>query len=84
MAKIHEYRHDFLQRPYLKADGMPGQYSPDLLVRTADDVFVVSYVLLGEHTARDWHGKNARVSECLAYAKLRPAGTPAQEPLFDR
>jgi type III restriction enzyme len=34
-AKIHEYRHDFLHRPYLKADGMPARYSPDFLVRTA-------------------------------------------------
>ena len=41
LAKVHEYRHDFLRRPYLKADGMPAQYSPDFLVRTAADVFVV-------------------------------------------
>lgn len=40
-AKVHEYRHDFLRRPYLKADGMPAQYSPDFLVRTPDTVFVV-------------------------------------------
>lgn len=38
---MHEYRHDFLRRPYLKADGMPAQYSPDFLVRTADGVYVV-------------------------------------------
>lgn len=41
LAKVHEYRHDFLRRPYLKADGMPAQYSPDFLVRTPDTVFVV-------------------------------------------
>ena len=41
LAKVHEYRHGFLRRPYLKADGMPAQYSPDFLVRTAADVFVV-------------------------------------------
>lgn len=41
LAKVHEYRHDFLRRPYLKADGMPAQYSPDFLVRTSDTVFVV-------------------------------------------
>ncbi len=40
-AKVHEYRHDFLRRPYLKADGMPAQYSPDFLVRTPESVFVV-------------------------------------------
>jgi type III restriction enzyme len=41
LIKIHEYRHDFLRRPYLKADGMPGQYSPDFLVRTDTDLYVV-------------------------------------------
>lgn len=41
LAKVHEYRHEFLRRPYLKADGMPAQYSPDFLVRTADAVYVV-------------------------------------------
>jgi type III restriction enzyme len=40
-AKVHEYRHTFLRRPYLKADGMPAQYSPDFLVRTDTDVYVV-------------------------------------------
>lgn len=40
-AKIHEYRHDFLHRPYLKADGMPASYSPDFLVRTSDAIYVV-------------------------------------------
>lgn len=41
LAKVHEYRHDFLRRPYLKADGMPAQYSPDFLIRTDVDVYVV-------------------------------------------
>ena len=41
LAKVHEYRHDFLRRPYLKADGMPAQYSPDFLVRTPFRVYVV-------------------------------------------
>lgn len=41
LVKIHEYRHDFLHRPYLKADGMPARYSPDFLVRTSDRVYVV-------------------------------------------
>jgi type III restriction enzyme len=40
-VKIDEYAHDFLRRPYLRADGMPAQYSPDFLVRTASDVYVV-------------------------------------------
>lgn len=41
LAKIHEYRHDFLRRPYLKADGMPAQYSPDFLIRTQSTIYVV-------------------------------------------
>lgn len=41
LIKIHEYRHDFLRRPYLKADGMPAQYSPDFLVRTEASVYLV-------------------------------------------
>lgn len=41
LVKVHEYRHDFLRRPYLKADGMPAQYSPDFLVRTPDTIYVV-------------------------------------------
>ncbi len=41
LVKIHEYRHDFLHRPYLKADGMPARYSPDFLVRTSERVYVV-------------------------------------------
>lgn len=41
LVKVHEYRHDFMRRPYLKADGMPAQYSPDFLVRTDDAVYVV-------------------------------------------
>lgn len=41
LVKIHEYRHDFLHRPYLKADGMPSRYSPDFLIRTGDRVYVV-------------------------------------------
>ncbi|HTN99616.1 MAG TPA: hypothetical protein VL068_02975, partial [Microthrixaceae bacterium] len=30
-----------MHRPYLKADGMPAYYSPDFLVRTKTDIFVV-------------------------------------------
>lgn len=41
LAKVHEYRHDFLRRPYLKADGMPAQYSPDFLIRTSETIYVV-------------------------------------------
>jgi len=40
-CKVSEYKHTFLQRPYLKIDGMPARYSPDFLVRTANEVFIV-------------------------------------------
>lgn len=122
LAKIHEYRHDFVRRPYLKTDGMPAQYSPDFLVRTDTDVYVVetkaqsalsdenvkrkqraalawceqinslpghqradvawNYVLLGESIVRDWHGKNARATDLLDYARLRRSGDAAQETLL--
>ena len=39
--RIDERRHWFLHRPYLKADEMPATYSPDFLVRTFEDVYVV-------------------------------------------
>ena len=39
--KLHEYKHGFLRRPYLRADGIPAQYSPDFLVRTKSRVYVV-------------------------------------------
>ncbi|PDP86572.1 restriction endonuclease subunit R [Glycomyces fuscus] len=122
LLKVHEYRHDFLRRPYLKADGMPAQYSPDFLVRTDTDVYVVEtkaqsalsdenvkrkqraalawceqlnqlpshqradlfwhYVLLGESIVREWHGKNARATELLHYARLRRSDVPSQESLL--
>lgn len=41
IAKIDEFQHWFLHRPYLKADGMPAYYSPDFLVRTDDGIFLV-------------------------------------------
>lgn len=122
LAKIHEYRHDFVRRPYLKTDGMPAQYSPDFLVRTDTDVYVVetkaqsalsdenvkrkqraalawceqinslpghqradiawNYVLLGESIVRDWHGKNARATDLLDYARLRRRGDAVQETLI--
>ena len=40
-TKIHEYKHAFLQKRYLKADGMPAMYSPDFLLRVADRVYVI-------------------------------------------
>ncbi|PTW90832.1 type III restriction enzyme [Microbacteriaceae bacterium MWH-Ta3] len=39
--KLHEYRHDSMRRPYLKADGMPALYSPDFLVRVEGKMFLV-------------------------------------------
>jgi type III restriction enzyme len=118
LAKIHEYRHEFLHRPYLKADGMPASYSPDFIVRTVDGIYIVEtkaqsalsdenvqrkqraalswveqintldpedrserewhYVLLGEQTVKDWKAKNARASDLLEFARLRPKEAPTQ------
>lgn len=41
LCKISEYKHTFVQRPYLKADGMPARYSPDFLFRTEESIYVV-------------------------------------------
>ncbi len=119
LIKVHEYRHAFMRRPYLKADGMPGSYSPDFVVRTAEDVYIVEtkaqsalsdenvarkqraalswveqiaslppekrfnrrwhYVLLGESTVYEWKNKNARATELLEFARLRPATRPQQQ-----
>lgn len=40
-CKVHEHRHNVMRRPYLKSDGMPAQYSPDFIVRTESDVYIV-------------------------------------------
>lgn len=41
LCKLSEYKHTFVQRPYLKADGMPARYSPDFLFRTEEMIYVV-------------------------------------------
>lgn len=41
VCKVSEYKHTFVHRPYLKADGMPARYSPDFLVRTESMIYVV-------------------------------------------
>jgi type III restriction enzyme len=40
-TKIGEYKHTFLHRRYLKADGMPAMYSPDFLLRTGSTAYVI-------------------------------------------
>ncbi len=40
-CKISENRHTFARLRYVKEDGLPGFYSPDFLVRTADAVYLV-------------------------------------------
>lgn len=73
LAKVHEYRHDFLRRPYLKSDGMPAQYSPDFLVRTDDMIYVVETkaqsALSDENVQRK---KRAAVAWCEQINRLRP------------
>lgn len=62
-VKINEYKHSFLQRRYLKADGMPAMYSPDFLVRTADHVYVVE-----TKAQRDLTDENVRRKQRAAIA----------------
>jgi type III restriction enzyme len=40
-CKISEHRHDFVHLRYIKEDGLPAFYSPDFLVRTESDIFLV-------------------------------------------
>ena len=39
-CKVSENRHDFVRLRYVKSDGLPGFYSPDFLVRTADAIYL--------------------------------------------
>jgi type III restriction enzyme len=56
-TKINEYKHNFLQQRYLKADGMPAMYSPDFLVRTADQLYVVETKAQRDLTDENVHRK---------------------------
>lgn len=72
-SKIHEHRHAFLQRRYLKADGMPAMYSPDFLLRTEDDVYLIETKsqrdLTDENVARK---ERAAVAWCEQINDLEP------------
>lgn len=73
LVKIHEYKHDFLRRPYLRADGMPAQYSPDFLVRTRFEVYVVE--TKGQSSLSDENvqrKKRAAVAWCEQINRLDP------------
>ncbi|MDQ1581982.1 MAG: type restriction enzyme [Microbacteriaceae bacterium] len=74
IVKLHEYKHDFMRRPYLRADGMPAQYSPDFLVRTQHEVFVVETkaqtALSDENVKRK---KTAAIAWCEQINELDPA-----------
>ena len=74
LIKVHEYRHYFLRRPYLKTDGMPAQYSPDFLVRTKADVYVVEtkaqFALSDENVKRK---QRAAVAWCEQINELDPS-----------
>jgi type III restriction enzyme len=73
LVKIHEYKHDFLRRPYLKADGMPAQYSPDFLVRTRFETYVVetkAQSALGDENVR--RKQRAALAWCQQLNRLDP------------
>jgi type III restriction enzyme len=73
-CKISEFKHTFLHRPYLKADGMPARYSPDFLVRTANDVYVVE--TKGESSLSDLNVQRkqlAAIAWCEQINRLEPA-----------
>ncbi len=47
-CKIAEHRHQFMRLPYLKVEGVPGSYSPDFLLRTADAIYLVETKAQGQ------------------------------------
>lgn len=72
--KIDEYAHEFLRRPYLRADGMPAQYSPDFLVRTASDIYVVETKAQANLTDENVHRKElAALHWCEQINELDPS-----------
>ncbi len=72
-TKIHEYKHAFLRRRYLKADGMPAMYSPDFLVRLPERVYVIETKsqsgLVNENVQRK---QRAAVAWCEQINALEP------------
>jgi type III restriction enzyme len=47
-CKISETRHDFIRLRYVKEDGLSAFYSPDFLVRNADNVYLVETKAQGQ------------------------------------
>ncbi|MDO9453809.1 MAG: DEAD/DEAH box helicase family protein [Stagnimonas sp.] len=47
-CKVHEQKHSFVQLRYVKDDGLPGHYSPDFLVRTAERIYLVETKAQGQ------------------------------------
>lgn len=74
LTKIHEYRHDFLHRPYLRVDGMPAYYSPDFLVRTADKVFIVETKAQSALSDENVHRKQRAAIGWCELINTLPAG----------
>jgi type III restriction enzyme len=47
-CKVHEHKHVFVRLRYVKEDGLPAFYSPDFLVRTDTDIFLVETKAQGQ------------------------------------
>jgi len=47
-CKVHEHKHVFVRLRYVKEDGLPAFYSPDFLVRTGSDIFLVETKAQGQ------------------------------------
>lgn len=73
LLKVYEHRHNFLRRPYLKADGLPAQYAPHFLVRTDADVYMLEIAAqssLSEENVKRKH--RAAFSWCEELNQLPP------------
>ncbi|SJM50224.1 DEAD/DEAH box helicase family protein [Gulosibacter sp. 10] len=56
-CKLDEHKHAWIQRPYVKSNGYPARYSPDFLVRTSSDVYVVETKAQSSLSDLDVHRK---------------------------
>jgi len=73
-CKINEQKHDFLRLRYIKEDGLPAFYSPDFLLKTAKDIFLVETKAQDQLAHPNVQRKRrAALAWCERVNKLEPA-----------
>jgi type III restriction enzyme len=72
-CKLNEQQHTFTRLRYIKEDGMPAFYSPDFLVRSGDNIYLVETKAQGQvNTPNVKRKKRAAVSWCDKINGLSP------------